>query len=427
MLIFRRLMAVSVLALSVCACGKDAALPLEGPIVGVRDAVVAFASPAALENGRSVARERIIVLVAPADGSAPKQVFTGCLPGLSQAERADLAQNENGLKSWAIGGEVGKIDIAAKEFGGTAVGALMQRLRSDKPSSSAGGLRSENYCKIDGLEQTLRQTFIIVDERSLKNEQPPEADEKNSLFASLAASRIFRTDATTSRIVLVSDDLPKPEVHDAASARKAALADAAKTPVDFGNSEVVVIGKGGNNDAARAYLQMYLLRLNGKLVSWSNDVSGVMPTAAPTSVRRYTGTARIPCGPNGELSADEIVRIRLATDAGGKLVNSWLVLTGAPYDRAIPMTGQGICDDAGNCKLRADNQGFANIWVAERNGQEVRWDNEAPFSGLREWALETNGSNLKGEIFDSAVSQVGCEPGQKSIDIQARLQPNSDI
>ena len=416
-----RLLLLGLIALGLCACKQEAPPSLEGPVARARDVVVAFASPAALENGRSAARERIVVLVAPADGSAPKQVFTGCLPGLTQNERDELAKNENRLKSWAVGGEVGEIDIAAKEFSGTAVGTLMQALRTEKPASGAGVLRSETYCKIEGLPPAMRRTIIIVDERSLDTGKLAATDKKNSLFTSLAATRMFRTSDSTSRIVLVSDDLPKQEAQDVTLARKAALADAAGTPVDFGNSEIVMVGKGGNDDTARAYLQMYLLRLNGKLVSWSADPSGATPTPTPSTLRRYVGTAQYPGSPEG------IIRIRLAMDSDGKLVNSWLILTGSPYERAIPLTGQGVCNEAGDCKLRADNEGFAYVWVAARGQQgDVQFDNEAPFGGMREWTLETSGNGLKGEVFDSAVSQVGTVPGNKSIAIQASLDQKAN-
>lgn len=416
-----RLLLPGLIALCLCACKKDAPPSLEGPLARVRDVVVAFASPTALENGRSTARERIVLMVAPADGSAPKQVFTGCLPGLTQNERDELAKNENRLKSWAVGGEVGEIDIAAKEFSGMAVGTLMQALRTQKPTSGAGVFRSETHCKIEGLPPAMRQTFIIVDERSLDTGEPAATDKKNSLFTSLAATRMFRTSDSTSRIVLVSDDLPKQEAQDVVSARKAALADAAGTPVDFGNSEIVIVGKGGNDDTARAYLQTYLLRLNGKLASWSTDPSGAMPTPAPSTLRRYVGTFQYPGSPEG------IVRIRLAMDSNGKLVNSWLIVTDAMYERAIPLTGQGVCNETGDCKLRADNEGFANVWVAARDQQDDKpFDDDAPFSGMREWTLETSGNGLKGEIFDNAVSQVGTVPGNKSIAIKASLDPKAN-
>ena len=91
----------------------------------------------------------------------------------------------------------------------------------------------------------MRRTIIIVDERSLDTGEAGPTDKKNSLFTSLAATRMFRTSDSTSRIVLVSDDLPKQEAQDVTLARKAALADAVGTPVDFGNSEIVMVGKGG--------------------------------------------------------------------------------------------------------------------------------------------------------------------------------------
>ena len=351
----------------------------------VRDAVMSFADPgSALENGRSAARERITLMVAPADGSAPRQLFTGCLPGLTQAERTAALQGESGVARFFSGGKMQELDEAIETFRATVAGALIQAARATTPATASG--------------------------------------EKNPLLSSLAAtSRIFRKTDTVPRVVLVSDELPQPTVQDIVAARQEALAQAARTPVDFGDAEVMAIGRGGNDNIRHAFLQTYLLRLNGKLASWSADPSGATPTPAPSTLRRYVGTAQYPGSPEG------IVRIRLAMDSDGKLVNSWLILTGAPYERAIPLTGQGVCNETGDCKLRADNEGFANVWVAARGQKDdVQFDNEAPFGGMREWTLETSGNGLQGEIFDSAVSQVGSVPGQKSIGIKASLDPKAN-
>lgn len=351
----------------------------------VRDAVMSFADPgSALETGRSTARERITLMIAPADGSAPRQLFTGCLPGLTQAERTNALQSESGVARFFSGGKMQELDEAVETFRATVAGALIQAARSTAPAAAPG--------------------------------------DKNPLMASLAATnRIFRKTGTVPRVVLVSDGLPQPTAQDVVAARQEALAEAAHTPVDFGDAEVMAIGKGGNDETRHAFLQMYMLRLNGKLASWSADPSGATPTPAPTTLRRYVGTVQYPGSPEG------IVRIRLAMDSDGKLVNSWLILTGAPYERAIPLTGQGVCNETGDCKLRADNEGFANAWVATRGQKEdTQFDNEAPFGGMREWTLETSGNNLEGEVFDSAVSQVGSVPGQKSIAIKASLDAKAN-
>ncbi len=351
----------------------------------VRDAVISFADPgSALENGRSTARERITLMVASADGSAPRQLFTGCLPGLTQTERTSALQGESSVGRFFSGGKMQELDEAVDTFRATIAGALIQAARSSAPEAAPS--------------------------------------EKNPLLASLAATnRIFRKIGTVPRVVLVSDGLPLPAAQDVAAARHEALTEAARTPVDFGNAEVMVIGRGGNDETGLAFIQTYLLRLNGKLASWSADPSGATPTPAPSSLRRYVGTVQYPGSPEG------IVRARLAMDSDGKLVNSWLILSGAPYERAIPLTGQGVCNENGDCKLRADNEGFANVWVAARGQQDdVQFDNEAPFGGMREWTLETSGNGLKGEVFDSAVSQVGTVPGQKSIAIQASLDQKAN-
>ena len=166
---------------------------------------------------------------------------------------------------------------------------------------------------------------------------------------------------------------------------------------------------------------MYLLRLNGKLVSWSADPSGATPTPTPSTLRRYVGTAQYPGSPerhHPHPSGDGQRR-----QAGQLVVD--------PH--RLPLRARHSADRtrrlqrSGDCKLRADNEGFAYVWVAARGQQgDVQFDNEAPFGGMREWTLETSGNGLKGEVFDSAVSQVGTVPGNKSIAIQASLDQKAN-
>lgn len=351
----------------------------------IRDAVLAFANPGALDNGRTSARERITLMLAPASGASPKTLFTGCVPGLTAQERADVSNKESKVAAFVSGGALKDLESSAEDFNKAVAASLVQAALAEKPAQAE--------------------------------------EDKDSLFASLASTgQIFRSTEVTPRIVLVSGDFTKPAQADVVAARKAALDDASKAPVDFGNAEVIALGPGGNSDIARAWLQTYLLRMNGKLLSWSDDASGITPTPAPVSVKRYAGTAHVPGVP------DDVIQIRVATDASGKLVNSWLVQTGNAYDHSIPLTGQSVCDDAGNCKLRSDNEGFAQAWVAERGqkGDQVQFDGNAPFGGLRQWTLETTGEKLTGKIFDSAVGKIN-QNGSDSVGIEASIQQKANF
>lgn len=352
----------------------------------VRDAVMMFSDPAsAIEGGRSAPRERITLLVAPADGSAPRQIFTGCLPGLSADERAALAKGESKMDTFFTGGMASKLEESANDFRAAVAGAMVRAAQAIPA-------------------------------------QPPANGTETTLFGSLAATgQMFRSTDVVPRIVLVSDRLPAPaDAGDDGAARAAAFEAAGTQRVDLGNAEVFAIGRGGNESQARAYLQAFLLRMNGYLVSWSADATGVAPLPSPVTLQRYSGTATYPGG------ADEIVQIRLAADASGKLVDSWMVLAGQPFDRSIPLTGQGVCDVDGKCHYKSDNGGFAQTWVAAR-GAQVSFDNLAPFGGMRQWTLDADGQGLAGKIFDSAVSQVGDIPGVDSIPVKAVLQQKANF
>lgn len=349
---------------------------------GVRDTVMAFADPGpATDAGRAAPRERVTLMVAPPDGSAPRQVFTGCLPSFSNAERAMLGAGDSRVASFFTGGREQQVADDIEQFRAMIAGALIQSARALPTGAS---------------------------------------DTESRLFGSLAAlGEVFRSSDTVPRIVLVTDAALPVAAGDASEARRAGFDEAARTGVDLGNAEVMVVGAGSGNEIARQYLEAFLLRINGHLAGWSADVSGLVPNPAPVSLARYSGAAAYPGGD------DQLIQVRLARDTGGKLVNSWLVLMGLET-RAIPLTGQAVCKGDGSCVIRSDRGGFAQSWVAERGAEPV-FENEAPFGGMREWSIQTTGESLTGEVFDSAVTQVGDTPGQRSIAINATLQPGANF
>jgi hypothetical protein len=348
----------------------------------VRDAVLAFANPSlALSNGRSAPRERVNLLLAPADGSSPRQIFTGCLPGLSAAERNEAAKSESAVGKFFSGGQLRKLEEDMTNFSNGVAGALVNAARAISGTTSG-----------------------------------------SALYGSLAATGpIFRSNEAIPRVVLISDQLFPSKAGSIIEARKSALDDAGKTSFDLGNAEVIAIGQGGNNETARAWLQTYLLRMNGKLVSWSPDAGAVASTPAPVSIRRFSGTIKYP------VSGEQIINLRLTQDANGKLVNSWMIKPGAPYDRSVPLTGQAICTDASNCKMQSDNEGFDQVWVTLRAGSDLKFSDDAPFGGMREWKLETTADAVSGEIFDSAIIQIGLDPAVKSLPFKASLQPKANF
>lgn len=347
----------------------------------LRDVVMAFANPgAALDAGRSAPRERITLLVAQNDGSAPRQAFTGCLPGFSSEERATMGAGESKVSSFFTGGFQQDLADDVEQFRAMVAGALIQTARSVPPGDSP----SSNF------------------------------------FSSLSAlGQVFRSTEAVPRIVLVSDSLAGAPQATLTEARRRGFEDARAFDVDLGNSEVLVVGEGGSDENSRGYLESMLLAMNGHLGSWSRDAGGLQTFAPPVSLARYSGTAAYPDG------SDQVIQIRMAQDANGKLVNSWLVLLGIDA-RAIPLQGQAVCSGNAVCEVRSEQGGFAQAWVADRGADPV-FDNDAPFGGMREWRMTTQSDALEGEVFDSAVMQVGATPGQRSISIRASLQQKANF
>lgn len=344
----------------------------------LRDLVTALADPSAIELGRMAARERITIYLAPAGGGSAKQVFSGCLPGISAEEKLALAGAQGGLNRFFAGNKEDEFLDSANQFTAAMVGTLI------------------------AIAQ--RRTDAAVDEQRL-------ATALRSIGSALRGTEASR------RVFIVSNSLDGGSHPSITDARRAGLKDGAESGLDLGNSDLYVLSEFSPDALGMAFAEARATTQSARLAGWSNDIAGFEFGTPPVRIVRYAGKALYPDGQS------LVVRVRIGVDDAGRMVDSWLTLSDL-RDMSIPMFGQAICQERGDCEYKSDRSGFAQAWVAERSSVPS-FDNEAPFAGLREWSMRSSGAKLTGEVFDSAVSRIGGDPNRKSIPFEATIQQKS--
>ncbi len=347
----------------------------------VRDTILAFADPTqAVEQGKSAARERITLMIAPADGSAPRKLFTGCLPALTSAEREKGAQSASQLSTFFTGGFEQDLTEAANSFRAHVVGSLINTAKSNASEKVTGSR----------VIQSLR-----------------------------AAGSLFSDVETVPRIVVVSDNLVDEIPADLAEARQAGMRFGAGQKTQLGNAELIVMGKGGESESARGYASAAFLAMGANLSSWAQSAAALTTTPVPVRLLRYTGEVYVP-----DTSYRELINVRIALDQNNRLVNSWAILL-SDGTAGVPMTGGGVCTAEGVCDLRSDDGSFAQVWIPTK-GAKLSFDDTKPFGGMRSWKLTLKGESLIGKVYDAAVARV-LKEGQDSFKIEAALIQNANF
>jgi hypothetical protein len=348
----------------------------------VRDAVLAFGDPVgAIQSGALDYRERVSILLLPIDGSAAKLLFEGCVPALSPEEMA-ASRKGSALADFFTGGTQQSLRNEAEAFRTRIVSGIVLAARE------APG---EPRPKTEGLANS-------------------------SLIESMRTSgRLINAEKGLPRVVLLSNlgtiDLVGADTR--AKARELGFQQGSEVGLDLGRAglHIMLMGE-GSSPLARDYAESFFLAQHARLLSWGRDMPAKLPSA-PVAVSRFTGEAQYPSGP-------ESIQVRLATDRNGALVDSWLILRGAP-DRATPLTGQETCEGL-KCTLRSDDGGFAQAWSLSP-GADPEFNNDFPFGGVRDWEIVISGSRLIGRAFDPAV-QMGTS---NSISIEAHSAENANF
>jgi hypothetical protein len=313
-------------------------------------------------------------------------VFSGCLPFFSPEEKRQIAQRSGGRQYVDMFFRTGPVAEAAKD-------AELYRVRLSQAVKAA--LRAD----------------------ALTSERMPRTGGDlagNSLVSSLKQGLPINYYFGIPRLIIYSDmgrfmgGLPG----DRAQARSFAISKAQSADLNLMNSEVYLSGT-----TARAFskeaLEAFFLASHGELIS-VGSVTGT-PTFGPAPVRvsYYQGLVQFP-------DNQFAIRIRLATDQSGNVVNSW-VLMRTNRDHFVPFHGVVTCQGGQPCIYTGDET-FSQLWNVQRNeGASPRFDQKLPFYGARSFKFSYNSRELSGEISDPMI----IFPGVKEYKLRFKASPTN--
>jgi hypothetical protein len=324
------------------------------------------------------AGERLVVMIARANGSELVPLFLGCSPNLSAAE---LSERE-------------KSDSTVDRFFGRDTKSLLKRQ-----------LESFQSRILEALTQVNQQ--VELDDKASK---PIATD---GFIRALASSgRLVDLAYGVPRFVLMTDlrFVDPKKLTDRETARKIGFEWASKANLDLSRAEVHTLNLGDASvQHIRDFAEAMLLGSKGLLIGWRTD--GLPPLqAAPIAVRHFGGTidyAGLPAP----------IQIRLAFDKSGTLVNSWVEVT-VSKAVATPMTGKAICQGSQVCEVKGDGKLLGQAWSTSASG-EPKFGEELPFAGLRYFALSTTKDDAAGRIYDpKAKIRVGSDQSALSDDFR---------
>ncbi|TKV41564.1 hypothetical protein A0U87_20620 [Sphingobium sp. MP9-4] len=322
------------------------------------------AADQAISSGVMAARERLTITVANAHTGGLTQVFTGCLPGMSQDElAARAAKGEDGSIDTFFGSDMkSKLEEARTTFM-TKVMLMVVQIAGEEGSGAGDSFGNSGFVKIlggigagSGRQDSVRRVFLYTD--------PSRA------LAAIPAN--------------------------VAEARTAAFAQASDAHSNLGMSEFYLIPAGRPAEGVqRDFLDAYLLG-SGADLKFAGTFSPDSVAKIPVSIVNYTG--ELPLTP--EIKSP--LEMRLAAAADGTLVNSWISYTSSRGVRRTPVSGQFVCNPDG-CELRGDpDRGLGQRWRTEP-GAAPQPLVDGPFGGMRLISGKDNGQTLTARIFDPVI------------------------
>lgn len=343
-------------------------------------------------NNTFLPREPVRIFTLPRDGSAPLLVFSGCEPFFSKQEQAVIRASKS---KWA--------NMKDRYFGS---GVL------DK-SKSYG------------------EKFLRGVGRALKNigktttvEQPVGSVPKSALLSLQSASRLINLQYGIPRVVFISDFSffnDNNNSKEDTALRRAGFNMAKQYRIKFSRAELYAIHMKSNqlNSKLKNLAESFFLGSEALLVGWSNNAVSNLLTN-PKNMNVFQGTINYG-------STAPPVRLRLAWDQNGSLVNSWISVS-LKYPISTPIEGVLLCSAPKKCTVNSDDSGFAQIWSDNQN-DEPEYDPNIPFSGLRRIQINISDNLATGKIWDPAVDCIGgqrntngrCINGLKNLPFDLKL------
>lgn len=314
-------------------------------------------------------RERVTIAVSNRDGSGVNVLFSGCIPLFSAAEEAALQAQSSGLDVFIGNDWRSKWTKETETFKRSVSLALVSAARNMTPAAQAGTSFADG-----------------------------------SLAKSLASSSAVGLDQGIPRIIIYTDlsnyGFPQAEV---TAVRAAARADAQNSRADLQRAELHVLSLApAAQTNTRDYLEAFFLTAKAKLTTLGAATSNLAPVNAPVSIEVYQGSIDM------AETAKYPLRMRLARDVNGTVVNSWLEMQAVEV-RFSPFSGILTCSTPENCEYVGDNI-FAQIW-SDNPDPAPECPPDMPFGGLRNLQFNTNGEGLSGRISDEVCFFASRENG----------------
>jgi len=321
----------------------------------------------ALVGGVLEARERVSLMIAPIDGSAARLIFSGCVPGLSEADLAALPTDR--LKDFTSGGTKQQIEEGQGQFRKLSTLSLANAARESKGDGTAPS--------------------VSIDEFGL-------------LKSVAGVAQANRSTGSVTRYVLLSNlsKVTLPGIETADDARKAGFEAGLASTYNFSGSDMLVALTPGSDERLKQYFDARILASGGRLVFWG-DGRPVQPQLPPVEIRRFPGVVKLPLPEDPSQFVDREIKVRLAWDINGDLTQSF-VQAGGRVVRNIPITGRALCTDD-VCRITGDDGGFAQVW-SDKPGGDPEFASELPFGGARDIELTITGDKLTGTISDTNMS-----------------------
>jgi hypothetical protein len=313
--------------------------------------------------GVMMPHELLTVFVAERGTSELAQIFHGCSPNLSQAELDARLAESSPIASFFLGSVEDGIADEHRKF-------------QDALVSAYGAL--------------------------VRDEAPPEAlstEEPQGFFNAIAsAPALYDLSNGVPRLLLITPfRMADATWNDQAGARHAGFADAARLNIDLQRAEVYVVATDAGRQLTQDYADALLLGIKGHLAGWRQTG---LPTLAngPVRLEVFGGSADL-------AGIDAPVQFRLAVDAQGTLVNSWIEVTRLAR-LATPVEGKLICRDAGHCTVKGEGR-FAQAWsetpLQAPAGAESMFGEALVWSGFRQIEVTIAGDDASAWIYEPNV------------------------
>lgn len=334
----------------------------------------------------SAPRERITIYLARKDGSDLLRLFTGCTPVYAAS---DIERMESGSSS---------IVSEVKIFVGRDVRSNIERERL-------------------AFQTAILRSMVDATKAATPQKSPERSPSELGFLQAIALLRgaLDLGEGVPRLIVLSPMDIPLARsLTDVKDARAKGFDLSQRLGVDLQRAEVYLVGV--NRDAPtslRDFSQAFFLGLKGRLAATSGET---LPPFAdpPKAVRTFGGFIDY-------LGQKVPMQMRVASDQGGALVNSWMEVS-VLRAVATPLTGKAICRSDDQCEVQGDGNEFAQSWVVEPKANPT-FSEKLPFSGVRYFSFTVSGQSVKGRVFDPNVSISGNKGTPFSLPFELSAMP----